>query len=85
MKLNKKLRRQLAEITSRYSRWCTPKEIGNFWDELLSLGIVVPMWDIWSEDHPHPFEIDGVECEDSLLVFRKHEGEILDEYTIYFS
>ena len=86
VRIDRKLRKQLNSIASRYSKWLYPKEIQGFYKEIEELGIHVPAWSSWDKNNGHRYYLNGQEVMNSLLVFDVYEGDNgKNEYNIYFS
>lgn len=86
VRIDKKLRKQLNSIASKYSKWLYPKEIQGFYNEVSELGIYIPAWSYWDKDNAHRYYLNDKEVTNSLLVFTVYEGDHgKNEYNIYFS
>lgn len=86
VKIDKKLRKQLNSIASKYSKWLYPKEIQGFYNEVSELGIYIPAWSHWDKNNGHRYYLNDKEVTNSLLVFDVYEGDNgKNEYNIYFS
>ena len=87
-RINAKMRKQLNKVAAQFSKWMTPKEASEFFDVLQrEYNVHVPAWDSWDEENSHPYYIDGMEVENSRLVYQVYKGTNSDknEYNIYFS
>jgi hypothetical protein len=87
MVLNEKTRQELNSICQKYSVISEPRAIVGLYKELEARGIIIPCWDCWAENRPHPFEIAGFPVENSNFILKKYRFDHYNrvEYNCYFS